>query len=149
MRFLLLIICCIFILTGCKNKDKASAGIIPQKKMQAIVWDMMRADQFLADFVFNKDSSLDKTSESMKLYNKIFDIHHITKDQFRESFSYYKTHPDLFKLLMDSLSQTKTEVQAEVVKRSIRPDSFKQSLPEMTKSDSIMPFRKKKLISVE
>ena len=148
MRGLLLIICSVFILTGCKNKNKTTAGILPQKKMQAVLWDMMRADQFLANFLLNKDSSLDKTSEHIKLYNKIFDIHHITKDQFSESFSYYKTHPDLFKLIMDSLSQAKTEAPAVLVKKSISPDSSQQSLPGTKKPDTVMSFRKKKLISV-
>ena len=149
MRGLLLIICCVFILAGCKNKNKATAGIIPQKKMQAVLWDMMRADQFLADFVLNKDSSLDKTSERIKYYNKIFDIHHITKEQFSTSFSYYKTHPDLFKMIMDSLSQTRTEMPAELVKKSVQPDSLQHRLPETKKPDTIMPFRKKKPIPVD
>jgi hypothetical protein len=148
MRGLLLIICCIFILTGCKNNNKATAGIIPQNKMQAILWDMMRADQFLAVFVLNKDSSLNKTSESIKFYNKIFDIHHITKEQFSNSFSYYKTHPDLFKLIMDSLSQIKAETPAEMVKKYVRPDSFQHPLPETIKPDTIMSFPKKKIIPV-
>jgi hypothetical protein len=148
MRCLLLIICSVFILAGCKNKNKATAGIIPQKKMQAVLWDMMRADLFLADFVLNKDSGLVKTSERIKFYNKIFDIHQITKEQFSNSFSYYKTHPDLFKQIMDSLSQTKTEVQTEMVKKSIQPDSFQHPLPGTKKPDTIMPFQKKKMVPV-
>ncbi len=61
--------------------------------MQAVLWDLMRADQFLADYVFNKDSSLDKTTESLKYYQKIFAIHKVSKEEFQESFSFYQAHP--------------------------------------------------------
>lgn len=145
MRYGLLIICCLFFITGCKNKNRIPDGIIPQKKMQAILWDMMRSDQFLSDFVLKKDSSLDKRFESIKLYGQVFDIHHISKEQFGKSFSFYKTHPDLFKVIMDSLSQPKTEAPTEIIKQPILPDSFQQLSPGVLHADTVKPLRKKKV----
>ena len=88
MRIGLFIICCSFIISGCKNNNRIPSAIIPAKKMQAILWDIMRADQFLGDFVLPKDSSLDKKTESARLYGQVFSIHHISKEQFGESFSF-------------------------------------------------------------
>ena len=66
MRTGLLIAVVLFFAAGCKNKNGIPNSVLPQKKMQAILWDMMRADQFLADYILNKDSSLNKTTESLK-----------------------------------------------------------------------------------
>jgi len=116
MRSGLIFIFCVLLITGCKNTNRVPAGIIPQKKMQAILWDMMRADVFLADFVLNKDSSLHRTDESINLYSKVFAIHHITKEEFGKSYSYYKAHPALLKVIMDSLSKPKTEAPTQMIK---------------------------------
>jgi len=146
MRTGLFIICSLIIITGCKNKNRIPAGIIPQKKMQTILWDMMRADQFLSDFVLNKDSSLDKRTESIKLYSQVFAIHHISKEQYEESFSFYKAHPALFKAIMDSLSQPKTEAPTEMIIAPAARDTFQPSSPKMPLRDTMMRFRKKKNI---
>ena len=149
MRTELLIICCSLIIAGCKNKNRIPADIIPQKKMQAILWDMMRADQFLSDFVLNKDPGLDKRTESIKLYTRVFAIHHISKEQYEKSFSFYKTHPALFKVIMDSLSTAKTEAPTEMIKQPVPPDSFRASPRKTQQADSIKPLRRKKVLPLK
>jgi hypothetical protein len=146
MKTGLLIICCSLIITGCKNKNRIPADIIPQKKMQAILWDMMRADQFLTDFVLNKDPGLDKRTESIKLYTRVFTIHHISKEQYERSFSFYKMHPVLFKVMMDSLSIPKTEAPTEMIKQPVPPDSLQASPGKMQQPDSIKFLRRKKVL---
>ena len=146
MRAGLLIICGLFIFAGCKNKNRIPARIIPQKQMQAILWDMMRADQFLGDFVLKKDSGLDKRAESINIYRQVFAIHHISKEQFGESFSFYKAHPALFKVIMDSLSMTKTEAPTEMIKQPVIRDSLQTSPKKMPQADTLMHFRKRKSI---
>jgi Domain of unknown function (DUF4296) len=147
MRTGLLIICCSIIIAGCKNKNSVPAGIIPQKKMQAIIWDMMRADQFLTDFVLNKDTSLDKRTESIRLYTQVFTIHQISKEQYEESFSFYKTHPALFKAIMDTLSQPKTaETPTEMIKQPVPEDSLRVLPGKKQYADSIKPLRRKKIL---
>lgn len=104
MRNSLLIIFILFFTVGCKDKHGVPGGVLSQKKMQIILWDIMRADQFLTDFVLNKDSSLNKTTESLKYYQQIFAIHKINKEEFQHSFSFYKSHPALLKEIMDSIN---------------------------------------------
>ncbi len=130
MRTVQLLFLIPFFVAGCKNKNSLPGGILPQKKMQAIVWDIMRADQFLADYVINKDTSLDKTTESLKYYQRIFAIHDVTKEEFQHSFSYYQDHPALFKAIMDSINAPEkvaptTPVQPEPLTDSIttQPDT--------------------------
>lgn len=104
MRKALLIILLGLFVTGCSSKEKIPRDLIPQKKMKAVLWDLMRADQFLSDYVLNRDTSLDKSAERLKYYNRIFSIHKISRENFQHSFAYYQAHTPLFKIIMDSIS---------------------------------------------
>lgn len=92
-----------FIISGCRNKNSIPKNVLRQEKMQAVMWDMIRADQFLANFVFSRDTAYNKVAESYKLYNEIFSIHQVTEEEFRRSYEYYSTRPQLMKTLMDSV----------------------------------------------
>jgi len=119
MRISLLIALAVIFTAGCKNKNVIPNNVLPEKKMQAILWDMMRADQFLADYVLNKDSLLNKTTESLKYYQQIFAIHKTSKEEFQHSFSFYKSHPVLLKAMIDSISKPPIETAPVFAK----PDS--------------------------
>jgi len=101
MRFFLFIIL-IFLNFGCIRDNKIPKDVIPQNQMRKIIWDLMRADAYVTDFVM-KDSTLDKKAESAKLYEKIFDIHTTTQEAFKKSLAFYQSRPDLFKVISDSL----------------------------------------------
>ncbi len=115
MRTGLLIIFCTLMMTGCRNRNRIPSGVIPPPKMQAILWDMMRADMFLVDFIFRKDSALDKRTEREKMYGQVFAIHQTNKEQFGESFSFYRSHPVLFRAIMDSIGRPKNEAPTRMV----------------------------------
>ena len=151
MRFPLVIPLAIFIFTACKGKNKIPADVLTQKKMQAVMWDMMRADHFLTDYVFNKDSGLDKTAESFKYYQQIFALHQTNTEQFRKSYSFYTSHPYLFKAIMDSLSKPAAaeEAPTQIVQPLAKPDSV-QSLPKpIRRGDTVIRLRKKKGFSMQ
>jgi Domain of unknown function (DUF4296) len=107
MKPVALIFSFLFILGGCKKKNAVPNGILPPPVMQAVLWDMMRADQFLADYVLNKDTSKNKKNESIKMYEQIFGFHKINKEQFKRSYSYYRSKPLLLKEIMDSIQSRK------------------------------------------
>ncbi len=111
MKAGLLILFFSFFFAGCKSRNKIPKKILPQTKMEAVLFDMIRADKFLTDFVFIKDTSLNKDTSSIKLYQQIFRIHHISKQEFQQSFSFYRSHPDLFKTVLDSLYARSNNVQ--------------------------------------
>lgn len=119
MKVGLLIFSLMIIAVGCRNADKIPNDLLPEKKMQAVLWDIMRADQFLSDYVLNKDTSLNKITERLKYYQQIFTIHKISKEKFQKSFSFYSTRPELLKAIMDSIaSPPKVEITS-----IIEPDS--------------------------
>jgi hypothetical protein len=91
------------LLAGCRSSS-GERDLLAPAKMQALLWDMMRADQFISDFVINKDTSRKRETESWAIYPQILQWHRVTADQFRYSLAYYRDHPDLLKPIMDSLS---------------------------------------------
>lgn len=111
------------------------------------MWDMMRADQFLNDFVLNKDSNLNKTSESIRYYQEVLAVHRISAKEFQKSFSYYRSHPVLFRAIMDSLSQAPGEAPTQIVKPAIIMDSL-QSIPgKSVPVDSGFKIKKRKVFN--
>ena len=101
MRFFLLIILIISNF-ACIRDNKVPKDVIPQNQMRKIMWDLMRADAYVTDFIM-KDSIRDKKAESAKLYEKIFEIHATNQETFKKSLAFYQSRPDLFKVVSDSL----------------------------------------------
>ena len=99
----------IFSISSCIHDNKIPNGIIPQDEMRKMMWDMMRADAYVADFVM-KDSTLDKKNESIILYEKIFTIHATTKEAFQKSIAFYESRPDLLKTITDSLRSDERKI---------------------------------------
>ena len=98
----------IFLLAGlvlinsCDSKNKVPAGVLKPDKMRAVLWDIIKADVFTAEFI-KKDSAKNAALENLKLQQQIFAIHKITKADFYRSYDYYKAHTEIFKKVMDSM----------------------------------------------
>ncbi len=74
--------------------------------MSSIVWDVLRA-QSLANEIARKDSSLNVDSETKTLTQKVFEIHGITSSSFDKSYDWYSSHPNILRLMFDSLYSQK------------------------------------------
>ena len=98
----------IFLLAGlvlinsCSSKSKLPAGVLKPDKMRAVLWDIIKADVFTAEFI-KKDSSKNAAAENLKLQQQIFAIHKISKADFYRSYDYYKANTEIFKKVMDSM----------------------------------------------
>ncbi len=90
-------------------KESIPSGIINQKEMQNILWDVLRADA-LSRQIVSTDSSKSLANESIALTSKAFLIHNITREQFEKSYSYYTHHPDIMKIILDSLNAQQTRI---------------------------------------
>lgn len=82
---------------------------MPAPRMTEVLFDVMRADQFLVNFVFIRDTSLNKRNESIRLYRDIFRSHHTTREEFQQSMNYYLAHPRQFRSILDSISAKSPE----------------------------------------
>lgn len=101
MRYIFFIIL-IFSISGCSEKGGTPSGILGREKMQAVLWDMIRADTFTEQFI-KRDSSKNVLMENRKLQDAIFSIHKVTRSEYLKSYDYYITHTDLIRVVLDSM----------------------------------------------
>jgi len=78
--------------------------------MRKIMWDLMRADAYVSDFIM-KDSTRNQKEESVILYEQIFKLHSTTEEAFIKSRDFYLSRPDLLKVITDSLRSDERKVQ--------------------------------------
>jgi Domain of unknown function (DUF4296) len=105
---------------GCADKESVPSGILPPGKMQTVMWDMIQADQYAALSVA-KDSSghINTKVETLKLYEEVFRLHEVSREEFRKSYQYYLDHPELNQRLFDSLVSQGTRLRTESYSRPI------------------------------
>ncbi len=89
-------------ISSCGNKDKLPEGVLKPEKMQAVLWDVIKADVFTTDFI-KKDSAKNAIAENLKLQQQVFAIHKVTRADFFTSYDYYKTNTVEFKKIIDSM----------------------------------------------
>jgi hypothetical protein len=109
-------------LSACSN-ERGKLAIIPEKEMQKILWDIIQADQFNSQFLKKDSANLNVKAETMKLYDAIFQVHHVSREQFKKSYQYYISHPDITKPMLDSLAAQANLMRTEMYKRPTRPST--------------------------
>ncbi len=93
---------CLLGFISCTSKDKIPSGVLKPDKMQAVLWDVIRADALTTEMI-KKDSAKNAGEENSQLQKEIFLIHKITKNEFEKSYNYYQSNPGKLKLIMDSM----------------------------------------------
>ena len=106
---------------SCSSKEDIPNDVLKQPQMQAVLWDMLRADEFVTNYVKN-DSLHKMKDESIRLYEDIFLLHKTNKKQFVRSIMFYNGHPELLKPVLDSLESRKNTIMQDV-HRTIRTDT--------------------------
>ena len=103
---------------GCSDKNSVPSGILGREDMQNVLWDMIQADQYSTYLV--KDSAhVDLKLENMRLYDQVFQLHHVTREKFSDSYKYYLAHPELNQTLLDSLQAMGNRLRAESYNRPV------------------------------
>jgi hypothetical protein len=130
----------VIILLSCKSS--VPKEVLPPKKMQAVIWDVMQADE-MAEYYSTKDSTFTNLSKHAEYYQKIFSIHKITKEDFTKSLTYYENHPVVFKTVLDSLksfaervqrADSLTKVKTHVVDSAAKKTDTLKKMPSLNKT---------------
>jgi ribosome-interacting GTPase 1 len=87
---------------ACNSDDEIPSTVLKPDKMQAVMWDIVRADVFTSEFI-KADSTKDLLQENLQLQKKIFALNKITKEQYYTSFEYYKSKPELMRVMLDTM----------------------------------------------
>jgi hypothetical protein len=121
----------VVIFAACSDSDKIPKGIIGKEKMEKVMWDMLMADRYVNLYINNsKDSTTDKKKDAAVVYERVFQMHGITRDEFIKSYKFYLSRPDITKVLFDSIS-------AQAEKRRAEAHAPKRYNPILQKRDSL------------
>lgn len=93
---------CLVTFISCTSKNKKPAGVLEPGKMQAVLWDVIKADALTAEMT-RIDSAKNAAEENLKMQRAIFSMHRVTKEEFEKSYRYYKENPGQLKVIMDSM----------------------------------------------
>ena len=106
--------CLIF---SCSSNEGVPRDIIPIPQMKFIMFDVFNAQEF-AQQVFPKDTTAAK-QRTFELYQELFNIYKISREDFYKSFHYYESNPDKMKILTDSLNAYGNRKRQEMYKKML------------------------------
>lgn len=104
-----------FFLPACTNQYKVPSDIMPKEKMEKVLWDMIMADRYATN-VLSKDSTINVREKTFTLYDQVFAINKISKEEFVKSMKYYLERPDISQVMLDSLSAKANRKREELFK---------------------------------
>lgn len=102
---------------ACTNRSKIPSDVMEQEKMEAVMWDMIQADRFSTQFL-ERDSTAKKNIriENLMLYERVFQLHKISREEFIRSFNFYLSRPDLNKVIYDTMTARAERRRSELYK---------------------------------
>ncbi|AHF18040.1 hypothetical protein NIASO_19265 [Niabella soli DSM 19437] len=86
-------------------------GILPQDKMEAVLWDVAKGSDFVNSNIYYKYPQLNRAAVNQEVLNKIFSLHKVTKKEFFNSLDYYQQRPDVYIAMLDSIKSRQTKEQ--------------------------------------
>jgi Domain of unknown function (DUF4296) len=104
---------------GCSDKNSVPSGILSREKMENVLWDMIQADQYSALYLAKDSAHINTKMENLRLYDQVFRLHQVTREEFRKSYQYYLDHPVLNQVLFDSLISRGNRLRTESYSRPI------------------------------
>ncbi|HTR30514.1 MAG TPA: DUF4296 domain-containing protein [Puia sp.] len=110
-------IACLVAGAACSDKNRVPGDILPIDKMEQVMWDMTEADQYATLYVAKDSQHIDRKSETMRLYEEVFRLHDVSREQFRKSYRYYLDHPALNQELFDSIMARGVRARTEMYDR--------------------------------
>lgn len=114
-------------LVGCNSDDQVPANVIPVKRMQTIMWQLMQSDEYV-NMLVTKDSTKKSSAERAKRYEEIFALNQVSQDEFKKSYQYYLQHPEITKLMFDSITAIAQRQRSELYKP--KPDTALKHLKD-------------------
>lgn len=97
----------LFLLFLCSCSSEIPKDVLPPQKMEVVLYDVIRADEWV-DFARLSDSTFNRFSKRTALYDSVFRLQGINKEDYRKSLNFYQSRPDLLKEIWQSL-RTKSD----------------------------------------
>jgi hypothetical protein len=109
MKKLLTILLFSLLFSCTKQETSIPEDVLPKDKMAEVLTDFQLAETVVRLQLNYKDSITESS-----LFDKVFEKHQISKEQFDKSFTFYTKHPTILKEIYDECIVNFTEKQAEL-----------------------------------
>lgn len=115
---------------SCMGSESASPSVLSPEKMETVLWDLLRAEQFTTNYVVGRDTSRAAKATGPRLYDAILKKHGTTDSLFRLSLDYYKKHPKLLLPILDSIGLRPDLAPTPMVNSTVgsKPDTTPQPI---------------------
>jgi hypothetical protein len=110
------------LLIGCAEKNEVPKGVLPVDKMKPLVLDMMLLADYHKDRAFT-DSAFNVQAANRAGFERILQLHKVTREKFTASYAYYQKHPLLLKMLTDSLANAAQRMAEAMMTTSQEPQN--------------------------
>ena len=109
-------------LTACSMKP---IGIIGDKKMENIIYDMTFCDAVLSSY------NISSPNERQAYYDKIYAKYNTTADKFQQSLEWYARNPKRLEQIYTNVKTRIDNLQADVESYKFHPESarYRQYIP--------------------
>lgn len=101
---------------------KRPEGVISPAKMELVLMDVLLAESFTESYL-----TVDTTKRLPELYgrelDKVLALHQVSQKDFLASIDYYKTQPEEFKEIMDTVNARALRTKDQVFKQSMEKKS--------------------------
>ncbi|MFN5478073.1 MAG: DUF4296 domain-containing protein [Sphingobacteriales bacterium] len=102
MRKVTISVMIIAVLAACGGQ-KLPAGVLDKEQMELVLTDVILAEAFAESYL-----SADTTKRLKQLYtqelDKVLAIHKVSPKDFQASIQYYKSQPEQFKIVIDTVN---------------------------------------------
>ncbi|MEY5034055.1 MAG: hypothetical protein RL447_433 [Bacteroidota bacterium] len=105
MRSFILLVAVSACYLSCGSGPSVPSDVLPQEKMKSVLWDLLRAEQFVSNYVVSRDTTTAGLAKGPQLYDAILKKYGLTDSAFQVSLEYYKKHPKLLNPILDSIGQ--------------------------------------------
>ncbi len=114
----------------CTKKTKVPDDILHPAKMEKLLLDLLHVDEFLNQKKSDTTIAADSFNRT-NLYHSVFVLHKTSKENFKKSFAFYESHPDLLKIILDSMYSGANK--KPVITDSIRKPKLKSKILQKNK----------------
>lgn len=101
IRFFFCSILSVLILSSCKKSGRPD-DVLQPNRMQAVLWDVLQANAYVTEFI-RKDSALNIEQEQVKLQQRVFSKHKVSRTEFDKSYNWYVQHPVQMQSMLDTM----------------------------------------------
>ena len=97
------VLACLFLVCSCKE-DSVPEDVFSEEKMGNVLYDILLADEWV-DYTRMYDSSYMNFPKRAAIYDSVFQVHGITKQDYQKSMGYYEGRPDVLKEIFETIGK--------------------------------------------